>query len=138
MMRLTRDLDLPEVPWDGTANIMPLRTVPALRATGLRLENCLNSLSIWCEALRGVRAFYLVEGDEFCIAALGRHPVFGTWYLYSLAKRRNGTPSPDMTARIVDAFAAAGFPHFDGDPFGLSEWDSLTFAQTSQGLSSFA
>ena len=27
MMRLTRDLDLPDVPWDGTANIMPLRTV---------------------------------------------------------------------------------------------------------------
>ena len=118
MMRLTRDLDLPEVPWDGTANIMPLRTVPALRATGLRLDNCLNSLSIWCEALRGVRAFYLIEGDELCVAALARHPLFGTWYLHSLARRRNGTPSTETTTRIVDAFAAAGFPWLDHEVGG--------------------
>lgn len=77
MMRLTRSLDLPDVPWGGTANVIPLRTVPALRTTGLRLENCLNSLSIWCEALRGARAFYLVEGDELCVAALARHPCSG-------------------------------------------------------------
>jgi hypothetical protein len=119
MMRLTRDVDLPAVPWSGTADIIPLTTVPALRATGLRLENCLNSLSIWCEALRGVRAFYLVEVDELCVAALARHPLFGTWYLQSIAKRRNGAPSQETNARIVDAFAAAGFPHFDGDPIGI-------------------
>jgi len=118
MMRLTRDLDLPDVPWNGTANVIPLTTVPALRATGLRLENCLNSLSIWCEALRGVRAFYLIEGDELCVAALARHPLFGTWYLQSIAKRRNGTPSPETTARIVDAFAAAGFPRLDQEVGG--------------------
>lgn len=119
MMRLARDLDLPAAPWAGTAEIIPLTTVPALRATGLRLENCLNSLSIWCDALRGVRAFYLIEGNELCVAALARHPLFGTWYLHSLAKRRNGTPSPRTVAMIENSFAEAGFTQLDDDHLRL-------------------
>jgi hypothetical protein len=119
LTRLTRDLALPEPPWRGSAKITPLRTVRELRAVGLRLENCLNSLAIWSEALGGQRAFYLVEERELCIVALGRHEIFGTWFVHSLAKRRNGMPARDVKRRIVEAFAAAGFPYFDGAPIGI-------------------
>ncbi|MBL8569553.1 MAG: hypothetical protein JNK84_10755 [Phreatobacter sp.] len=119
LTRLSRDLVLPDPPWIGTGTITPLRTVRELRAAGLRLENCLNSLAIWSEALGGQRAFYLVEERELCIVALGRHEVFGTWFVHSLAKRRNGMPARDVKRRIVEAFAAAGLPYFDGAPIGI-------------------
>lgn len=116
--RLCRNLTLPEPPWSGTSTIRPLRSVPELRAAGTRLENCLGTLAIWNEALSGRRAFYLVEGRELCVVALARHEVFGTWFVYSMAKRRNGEPSTEVKARIVAAFASAGFPYFDGAPIG--------------------
>jgi hypothetical protein len=118
IMRLTRGLRLPPPPWGGTVTIKPLRTVAELRATGLRLENCLNGLIIWTEALSGQRVFYLAEERELCVVALARHSVFDTWFLHSLAKRRNGVPAIDVKRRIVEAFANAGFPYFDGAPIG--------------------
>ncbi|MCA0320683.1 MAG: hypothetical protein LCH88_21740 [Proteobacteria bacterium] len=118
--RLIRNVQLPEPPWAGTSRIRALTTVPDLRAAGLRLENCLNTLPIWTEALTGKRAFYLVEECEFVIVALARHEVFGTWFVHSLAKRRNGQPSGQVKARIIATFAAAGFPYFDGAPIGTS------------------
>jgi hypothetical protein len=116
--RLVRNMTLPALPWGGAKPIRPLTTVPELRAAGLRLENCLNTLPVWTEALTGKRAFYLVEERELVVVALARHAVFGTWFVHSLAKRRNGSPSPDVRARIIAAFAAAGFPYFDGAPIG--------------------
>jgi hypothetical protein len=116
--RLIRNMQLPEPPWPGTAKIRALATVPDLRAAGLRLENCLNTLPIWTEALTGKRAFYFVEERELVIVALARHEVFGTWFVHSLAKRRNGQPSREVKARIIATFAAAGFPYFDGAPIG--------------------
>lgn len=114
--RLIRNLALPEPPWRGTETIRPLRSIPELRASGIRLENCLGTRPIWTEALSGQRAFYLIEDRELAVVALARHEVFGTWFLHSLAKRRNGAPSADVKARIVAAFAAAGFPYLDGAP----------------------
>ena len=116
--RLIRNLALPEPPWRGTETIRLLRSIPELRAAGVRLENCLGTLPIWTEALSGQRAFYLVEDRELAVVALARHEVFGTWFLHSLAKRRNGAPAADVRARIVAAFAAAGFPYLDGAPIG--------------------
>lgn len=118
LARLARNLTLPEPPWAGTALIKPLRTVPELRATGRRLQNCLGSLAIWTEALSGQRAFYLVEGRELAVVALARHPVFGTWFVHALAKRRNGTPTEGAGAGIIAAFAKAGFPHLEGCSVG--------------------
>jgi hypothetical protein len=116
--RLIRNLALPEPPWAGTSTIRPLRSIPALRAAGVRLENCLGTLPIWTEAISGQRAFYFVEDRELAVVALARHEVFGTWFLHSLAKRRNGAPSADVKAKIVADFAAAGFPYLDGAPIG--------------------
>jgi hypothetical protein len=118
--RLIRNMTLPAPPWAGAKPIRPLTTVPELRAAGLRVENCLNTLPIWTEALTGQRAFYLVEERELVVVALARHTAFGTWFVHSLAKRRNGSPSPDVLTRIIAAFAAAGFPYFDGAPIGAS------------------
>lgn len=118
LSRITRDLPLPPPPWQGTETIRALRSVADLRATGIRLENCLNGLFIWSEALSGQRAFYLVEERELCVVALARHSVFDTWFLHSLAKRRNGIPAPDIRQRIVSVFRDAGFPYFDGAPIG--------------------
>lgn len=116
--RLVRHLELPKPPWRGTATIKALATVPEIRGAGLRLENCLNSLPIWNEALTGQRAFYLVEERELVVVALARHQVFGVWFVHSLAKRRNGQPSAEVKARIIATFASAGFPYFDGAPIG--------------------
>lgn len=118
--RFVRNMALPAPPWAGARSIRPLTTVPELRAAGLRLENCLNTLPIWTEALTGQRAFYLFEERELVVVALARHTAFGTWFVHSLAKRRNGSPSPDVLTRIIAAFAAAGFPYFDGAPIGAS------------------
>lgn len=116
--RLCRNLTLPEPPWPGSSTIMPLRSVLELRTAGLRLENCLGTLAIWSEALSGQRAFYLVEDRELAVVALARHEVFGTWFVHSLAKRRNSDPTGEMKTRIIGAFAEAGFPYFDGAPIG--------------------
>lgn len=118
MERLARDLVLPTPPWQGTATIKPLTTVKALRAAGLRLENCLNTFSMWNEALTGRRAFYLAEETELVAVSLARHDVFGTWFVHSIAKRRNGKPRADVKARILAAFAEAGFPYLDDTPIG--------------------
>lgn len=118
MERLTRDLTVPAPPWEGTATIKPLTTVKAMRAAGLRLENCLNTFSMWNQALTGQRAFYIAEDTELVAVSLARHDLFGTWFVHSLAKRRNGKPRADVKTRIVAAFAEAGFPFLDDTPIG--------------------
>jgi hypothetical protein len=123
MTRLSRNLTLPSPPWKGNETITPLTTVQALRAAGLRLENCLNQFCIWNEALTGRRAFYLVEDKQLAVVALARHEVFGTWFVHSLARRRNRSPGAALKARIIEAFAQAGFPYFDGAPIGTAIGD---------------
>lgn len=114
--RLARNLDLPAHPWDGNGWIKPLRSTEALSQTGIRLNNCLASYFLWTEAMTGDRAFYLIEGQELCVVALARHRLFGTWFVHSLARRANQPPSPATKSLIIDAFAEAGFPYFDGAP----------------------
>jgi hypothetical protein len=77
------------------------------------MRNCLNSLSIWIEALIGQRAFYLCDGKEPAIAALQHHRLFDLWFLQDIAGRENAPLSPKRADAITSAFAAAGFHHPD-------------------------
>lgn len=115
MKRLTRDMPLPRHPWLGNVDVRPLTTVPDLKAAGRRLQNCMTDVEIWIEALGGSRAFYLVEGEELCAAALAKHPLFGTWYLQAIRRRRNANPSCGRLAWIASMFEEAGFPFMAPD-----------------------
>ncbi len=108
--RLVKDNALPAAPWAGTDSITPISTVASLKATGLRMKNCLATSEKWFEALSGQHVFYYCDGDEPCIVSLQRHSLFGLWFVSSLKGKDNRTPSTRRKEELAAIFAKAGYP----------------------------
>jgi hypothetical protein len=105
--------ELPRPPWPGTAMIVPLDTVAAIRAAGRELRNCLAEHEHWLAALFGQRCYYRVDGRNGpAIVALEFDALLGTWRLECWHGPGNAALKPAAARHIRMAFAAAGIRYF--------------------------
>jgi hypothetical protein len=105
--------ELPRPPWPGSATIVPLETVAAIRAAGRELRNCLAEHEHWLAALFGQRCYYRVDGRNGpAIVALEFDALLGTWRLECWHGPGNAALKPAAARHIRMAFAAAGISYF--------------------------
>jgi len=116
--------DLPPPPWPGTETIVPLRTVAAIRATGLEFRNCLAGEDWWLSAVLDQRCFYRVcGGDGPAIVSVALDPLLGAWRIESYRGPANAVLKPSIERRTLKAFAVAGIPYFGEYPRGRAlDW----------------
>jgi hypothetical protein len=124
LRNVLRHVELPPPPWPGTETIAPLRTVGAIRATGLEFRNCLAGEDWWLSAVLGQRCFYRVSGpDGPAIVSVALDPLLGAWRIESYRGPANAVLNPSIERRTLKVFAAAGIPYFGEYPRGRAlDW----------------
>ena len=106
LYRLVEKNALPQPPWEGTNEIIPIRTVNELISVGREFRNCIPQCR-WQGALKGERAYYHCHGRIPAIVCLVRDLIFDQWRVEEIRGRRNTRP---RHRDFVKAFAAAGYP----------------------------
>jgi len=112
-----RHADLPPPPWDGTETIAPLRTVAAIHATGVELQNCLFGDDRSLSAVLGQCCYYRVSGRYGpAVVSVVFDALLGGWRIDSYRGPANAHLKPAAERHILEAFAAVGIRFFGDYP----------------------
>ncbi len=101
-----RHMPLFEVPWDGDARFIPVRTTKALKDASDVFGNQMWDRLDWF--LDGQEACYLTSGPVKAVITLRTDPIYG-WTVREIVGAGNRALPLAAENQIADAFAAAGF-----------------------------
>lgn len=112
-LALLSDMGLLPVPWEGTENVRPVRTVKDLKRISGEFRNCLGREDRLLQAIVGKRAYYVCfrKGRPEAVACLAHDEVIQSWRLEELKGSRNKQVTGARRLSIVEDFGAAGYPY---------------------------
>ncbi len=101
-----RDTALFETPWEGDAQLIPIRTTRSLRDASAVFANRMWDRLDWF--LDGQEACFMWKGPEKAAVTLRTDPMFG-WTLREITGQGGQPVSAVTESEIVARFAAMGF-----------------------------